>query len=69
MFIAVCKRSTLIAQSSIEAGCYSFTEACRELLWIQSFPGEINENILCKKIFQDNTFAIIWFLVKGYPNV
>ena len=58
MFIAVCKCSTLIAQSSIEAKSYCLVEVCRELLWIRSFPGEILANIPCWRIFQDNTSTI-----------
>ena len=58
MFVCVCKRSTLIAQSSTEAELYALAEACRELLWIKSFLGELNIKIVCEKIFQDNTTTI-----------
>ena len=33
-------------------------EACRELLWIRSFLGELNISIVCETIFQDNTTTI-----------
>ena len=36
-FVAVCKRSTLAAQSSTEAEFYCLAEATREMLWIRSF--------------------------------
>ena len=58
MFLNVCKRSTLIAQSSTEAELYALAEACRELLWIRSFLGELNLSITCDTIFQDNTTTI-----------
>ena len=58
MFVAVCKRSTLIAQSSTEAEFYCLAEATREMLWIRSFLHEILEEIQCRKIFQDNTSTI-----------
>ena len=58
MFIAVCKRSKSIAQSSTETEFYCLAEAYKELLWIQFFIGESNEDILCKEIFQDNTSTI-----------
>ena len=58
MFIAVCKRSTLIAQSSTQAEFYYLAEVCREVLWIQSFLVEIHDNVSCRKIFQDNTSTI-----------
>ena len=58
MFINVCRRSTLIAQSSTEAELYALAEACRELLWIKSFLGELNLSIVCTTIFQDNTTTI-----------
>ena len=58
MFINVCRRSTLIAQSSTEAELYALAEACRELLWIKSFLGELNLSIVCETIFQDNTTTI-----------
>ena len=55
MLVTVCKRSTLVAQSSTEAEFYCLTEAYREMLWIRLFPGEILEEIPCGRIFQDNT--------------
>ena len=55
MFLNVCKRSTLIAQSSTEAEFYALAEACRELLWINSFLYEVKEEVQCKVIYQDNT--------------
>ena len=58
MFLNVCKRSTLIAQSSTEAELYALAEACRELLWIRSFLSELNLSITCDTIFQDNTTTI-----------
>ena len=58
MFIAICERSTLIAQSSTKAEFYCLVEACRELLWIRSFLGEILKDIPRRKIFQDNTPTI-----------
>ena len=58
MFINICRRSTLIAQSSTEAELYALAEACRELLWIKSFLGELNLSIVCETIFQDNTTTI-----------
>ena len=58
MFINVCKRSTLIAQSSTEAELYALAEACRELLWIRSFLGELQIPIVCETIYQDNTTTI-----------
>ena len=45
MFVAVCKRSTLIAQSSTEAEFYCLAEATREMLWIRSFLHEILKEI------------------------
>ena len=51
MFLNVCKRSTLIAQSSTEAELYALAEACRELLWIRSFLGELNLSNICDTIF------------------
>jgi hypothetical protein len=58
MFINVCRRSTLIAQSSTEAELYALAEACRELIWINSFLCELDLSIACKTIFQDNTTTI-----------
>ena len=58
MFINVCKRSTLIAQSSTEAELYALAEVCRELLWIRSFLSELNISIVCELIDQDNTTTI-----------
>ena len=58
MFINVCKRSTLIAQSSTEAELYALAEVCRELLWIRSFLSELNISIVCELIYQDNTTTI-----------
>ena len=58
VFVAVCKRSTLVAQSLTEAEFYCLAETCREMLWIRSFLQEILEEILCRKIFQDNTSII-----------
>ena len=58
MFINVCKRSTLIAQSSTEAELYALAEACRELLWIRSFLDELEIPIVCETIYQDNTTTI-----------
>ena len=58
MFVAVCRRSTLIAQSSTEAEFYRSAEACRELLWIRSFLQEILEEIPCRNFFQNNTSTI-----------
>ena len=58
MFIAVCKYSTLIAQSMTGAEFYCQAETCRDLLWIQSFFCEMGENISCKKTFQDSTSSI-----------
>jgi hypothetical protein len=58
MFLNVCRRSTLIAQSSTEAELYALAEACRELLWIKSFLGELNIPIACEIIYQDNTTTI-----------
>ena len=57
-FVAVCKRSSLVAQSSTEAEFYCLAEACREMLWIRSFLHEILEEMPCRKIFQDNTSTI-----------
>ena len=59
MFINVCKRSTIIAQSSTEAELYALAEVCRELLWIRSFLGELQIPIVCETIYQDNTTTII----------
>ena len=58
MFLNVCKRSTLIAQLFTEAELYALAEACRELLWIRSFLGELNLSITCDTTFQDNTAII-----------
>ena len=58
MFVNICKRSTLIAQSSTEAEYYCLAEACRELLWINSFLTELSISIPCKTIYQDNTTTI-----------
>ena len=58
MFLNVCKRSTLIAQSSTEAELYALAEACRELLCIISFLAELELSIVCDTIFQDNTTTI-----------
>ena len=58
MFLNVCKRSTLIAQSSTEAEFYALAEACRELLWINSFLYEVKEEVQCKVIYQDNTSTL-----------
>ena len=51
MFLNVCKRSTLIAQSSTEAELYALAEACCELLWIRSFLGELKIPIV-KRFFK-----------------
>ena len=58
MFVNVCKRSTLIAQSSTEAELYALAEACRELLWTRSFLNELDISIVCELVNQDNTSTI-----------
>ena len=58
MFINVCKRSTLMAQSSTEAELYALAEACRELLLIRSFLGELQIPIVCETMYQDNITTI-----------
>ena len=65
MFVNVCKRSTLIAQSSTEAELYALAEACRELLWIRSFLSELNISIVCDLINQDNTSTISMIKLDG----
>ena len=51
MFLNVCKRSTLIAQSSTESEFYALAEACRELLWINSFYTKSNRKFSAKLLF------------------
>jgi hypothetical protein len=59
MFINVCRRSTIIAQSSTEAEYYGLAEASRELLWIRNFLLEIDQSqVQVKTIYQDNTTTI-----------
>ena len=58
MFVNVCKRSTLIAQSSTEAELYALAEACRELLWIRFCLNELDISIVCELVNQDNTSTI-----------
>ena len=59
MFINVCRRSTIIAQSSTEAEYYGLAEASRELLWIRNFLLEIEQSqVHVKTIYQDNTTTI-----------
>ena len=52
MFVNVCKRSTLIAQSSTEAELYALAEACREFL------KELDISIVCELVNQDDTSTI-----------
>ena len=65
MFVNICKRSTLIAQSSTEAELYALAEACRELLWIRSFLSELDISIVCDLINQDNTSTISMIKLDG----
>ena len=59
MFINVCRRSTIIAQSSTEAEYYGLAEASRELLWIKNFLIEIEQSqVQVRTIYQDNTTTI-----------
>ena len=59
MFLNVCRRSTIAAQSTTEAEYYSLAEAARELLWIKNFLYEIDQNqVKVQRIWQDNTTTI-----------
>ena len=59
MFINVCKRSTMIAQSSTEAEYYGLAEASREVSSIRIFLLEIEQSqVEVRKIYQDNTTTI-----------
>ena len=58
MFINVCRRSTIAAQSTTEAEYYALAEAARELLWIRNFLNEIDHtHVKVERIWQDNTMC------------
>merc|ERR1711871_680368 len=59
MFLNVCRRSTIAAQSTTEAEYYALAEAARELLWIKNFLYEIDQyQVKVQRIWQDNTTTI-----------
>lgn len=60
MFVNVCRRSTIVAQSTTEAEYFALAEAARELLWIiRNFLAEIDQpQAIVKRIWQDNTTTI-----------
>ena len=71
MFVAVCKRSTLVAQSSTEAEFYCPAEATREMLWIRSFLQEILEEMrnnfhIQHYIHHSRSFSSLGFLLIFY---
>ena len=54
-----------VRESSTEAEFYCLAEACRELLWIQSFLREIDEISRARRSFKIKHRLLIWFLTKG----